>query len=799
MPLTQLAPPYPIFTDKNGDPLDAGFLYFGVADLNPETNPIQVYWDSALTQPAAQPIRTTNGYPSRNGSIAAVYTNNYFSVTVRNKRNELVIYAPSGYGVTPGTSASSTDQMVYNEGSTGAVDRVLTALLQDRVSVKDFGAVADGVDTGSAFTGTDNTAAFQAAIDAAGAVGAVLYIPAGKYRFAANTTADSSNLTLNDSIHIIDGYGAELLIDDDAPTTYSVIDFIRTANLDSSTNLDDRELLQINGVTFKGRWSHSNYYPGTNVLTVQNFARIELNDVKAYDIPAKFSRSRYNGSLSIIGFDGQRIASDCIRFIDTPNVEITNINLFEIDDDCIALPVSNAALADSRSRITISNATIEKCEGILILGARVASLSNIAMRLCQGTQIYVGGLVGTEGVAAPHNITLSNITITDPLNRADGGSFGSPPTAMLTSLDAAIIVAGLQPTDGTTAVKPEYYDAVSGAFVTPYQLDTSSNPIMYNYGTSKTLTGGYNVVIDGCTVMRTLPAVTNYSDWGLGLAFSRFGRYDPAVALSNWADNGIQLNGNIKNAVVSDCTVMGLTEGAGVYLRSLASTVAERQREFENILVTGCAVRDCKYGVTHSAVAAGSAFTWSVAVRNCMFDLDPFHTSAARTSPLDGGWQSGLGITARPIGVFFRQCYGWIIHGCSFANCYEAVLANSNFFEQADVKNNIILCEPSVIGFSTSNLGVGTIPYGGDSFAHYIIDGDPTSATYMEISTIPLSESSAIPSSGTYVTGHFVRNRNPTTGTSRTTLGWARQSVGSGHTQASSATADWAPLVVPTS
>lgn len=667
------------------------------------------------------------------------------------------------------------------------------------VNVLDFGAVADGVDTGSAFTGTDNTAAFQAALNAAGSTGSVLYVPAGKYRFAANTTADSSNLTLNNSIHIIEGYGAELLIDDDAGTTYSLLDFIRTSNLDSSTNLDDRELLQINGVTFRGRWSHSNYYPGTNVLTVQNFARIELNNVKAYDIPAKFSRSRYNGALVVSGFEGKRIASDCIRFVDTPNVEITNINLFEIDDDCIALPVSNAALSDSRSRITISNATIEKCEGILILGARVASLSNIAMRLCQGTQIYVGGLVGTEGVAAPHNLTLSNITITDPLNRADGGSFGSPPTAMLTSLDAAIIVAGLQPTDGTTAVKPEYYDSASNAFVTPYQLDTDSNPIMYNYGTSKTLTGGYNVVIDGCTVMRTLPAVTNYSDWGLGLAFSRFGRYDPAVALSNWADNGIQLNGNIKNAVVSDCTVMGLTEGAGVYLKSLANDAAERERHFENILIDGCSVRDCKYGVTHSATAAGDTFTWSVIVRDCTFDLDPFHTSSARTSPLNGSFQSGIGVSARPVGVYFRQCYGWSIHNCSFANCYDSVLANSDFFEQADVKNNVLLCEPSAIGFSTSNLGIGNIPAGGNAFVHYVIDGDPTSATYMQVTTIPVGEANAIPTSGSYVKGHFVKNTNPTTGSSKTTIGWMRQSTGTGHVVATTTTADWAPLVIPTS
>lgn len=185
MPLTQLAPPYPIFTDKNGDPLDAGFLYFGVVNLNPETNPIQVYYDTAFTQPVAQPIRTSNGYVMRNGSPSLIYANSQFSVTVRNKNNELVIYSPVGYGVAPGTSASSTDQMVYNEGSTGAVDRVLTARLQDRVSAKDFGAVGDGV--------ADDTAAVQALFSHASLNSAVGVLNRGTYRLTSPISISGGN------------------------------------------------------------------------------------------------------------------------------------------------------------------------------------------------------------------------------------------------------------------------------------------------------------------------------------------------------------------------------------------------------------------------------------------------------------------------------------------------------------------------------------------------------------------------------------------------------------------------------
>lgn len=76
------------------------------------------------------------------------------------------------------TSLTNTDpsQIVYNQGGTGAQDRTLTSRLQDFVSVKDFGAVGDGV--------IDDTAAFQAALDAGGTV----YIPDGVYVISSMLT-----------------------------------------------------------------------------------------------------------------------------------------------------------------------------------------------------------------------------------------------------------------------------------------------------------------------------------------------------------------------------------------------------------------------------------------------------------------------------------------------------------------------------------------------------------------------------------------------------------------------------------
>lgn len=84
--------PAPIFTDTDGTALDAGYIYVGVTGANPETNPQTVYWDKDGLIPAAQPIRTLNGYPARDGAAAKFYTSTpTYSITVKDKRGILVV------------------------------------------------------------------------------------------------------------------------------------------------------------------------------------------------------------------------------------------------------------------------------------------------------------------------------------------------------------------------------------------------------------------------------------------------------------------------------------------------------------------------------------------------------------------------------------------------------------------------------------------------------------------------------------------------------------------------------------
>lgn len=184
MSVITVTPPYPLFTDVDGTPLENGMIYVGEANLEPIGNPVALFWDEALTIPAAQPIRTLDGYPVYQGTPSQFFTaETEYSILIKDRKGGLVFSIPeaSGY-ITPGAMGAAFVTYVALAANTGAAlvgtssgDTVQEVLdeqatkLARFVLVTDFGAVGDGV--------TNDTVAIQAALDSGHAV----YAPAGTY------------------------------------------------------------------------------------------------------------------------------------------------------------------------------------------------------------------------------------------------------------------------------------------------------------------------------------------------------------------------------------------------------------------------------------------------------------------------------------------------------------------------------------------------------------------------------------------------------------------------------------------
>lgn len=179
--MLQIQSPFQQFFDAAGVPLSNGSIYIGATNSNPETTPITVYWDNAGTQTAVQPLKTSGGYIVRDGTPARVFTTlESFSLTVKDKKGRIVfttLDATSLSNLKTDLAASSGASLVGSiQNLTNAVIRTLQDKCRDIVSIKDFGAIGDGV--------TDDTAA----INAANATGQPILFPKPASFYKTNGT-----------------------------------------------------------------------------------------------------------------------------------------------------------------------------------------------------------------------------------------------------------------------------------------------------------------------------------------------------------------------------------------------------------------------------------------------------------------------------------------------------------------------------------------------------------------------------------------------------------------------------------
>jgi hypothetical protein len=175
MTTLSIQPPFPIFSNRDGSPLENGYVWIGTANLNPITNPIAVYWDAALTQPAALPVRTINGYPSNSGTPGRLYVSSDYSIQVQDSKGSVVYSAPSADIITPPSNTI--------------------------ISVLDYGADPTG--------GASSSTAFADAWAAIKTTGGVILIPQGTYLLSSTWQIDIDTSAPHN--YEITGYGATII------------------------------------------------------------------------------------------------------------------------------------------------------------------------------------------------------------------------------------------------------------------------------------------------------------------------------------------------------------------------------------------------------------------------------------------------------------------------------------------------------------------------------------------------------------------------------------------------------------
>jgi len=93
--MSEVRNPFAIFLDLRGLALEDGYIYIGLENEDPETDPQATFWDAAMSIPATQPIRTMAGVPDRSGSPGKMFTDGKYSIRVRDVQGVQVYYSAS--------------------------------------------------------------------------------------------------------------------------------------------------------------------------------------------------------------------------------------------------------------------------------------------------------------------------------------------------------------------------------------------------------------------------------------------------------------------------------------------------------------------------------------------------------------------------------------------------------------------------------------------------------------------------------------------------------------------------------
>ena len=654
----------------------------------------------------------------------------------------------------PSTNASNLN--VVATGSSRS--RTLAVRFADRTNVQDFGARGDGV--------TNDVQSIQAAFDAAAAKprGGEVWFPPGTYRLDVSFALlrPRSNVTVRGA-----GRGRTVIVIDDAIGAING-DGISNAVIGGGGSFLPLSDFHVRDLTLRGR---------ADVARTVGAQMMRLSGTNLSVENCEFIYSR-NMGMVIVNSDQvavrncrvYRTVADGIAVWDSSNVIIEGNEIVGANDDAISAHAASVATVPVRSGIVIANNTITESQGIAVLGPKSVVIANNVMRRIMGTGIRVlaPARVDAQGQTPNFALRITNNVMTDVFRRPEPNS--------RTAVQFYIWIEGGVRNAGGGAAAPGEPAVGTGAVASLY--GTGAGIL---YGTDSTnpavsAPAGYWSEISNNHLVRTLPAVAAVSDWGyaseglwVGDNGDGSGFYNGAVSEAQLNTMAILINPALRNCRIAGNTIQTTGSHGILFNTNTYGAVTTRDMDYDGVTIEGNRIAD----VSVAAIAGPPNGAHRVLVRHNEIDADPRFRAATRGA--GGTWSAATGLD----GVLLGGCSGFVVSGNAFRNVATAV-------RQVGVVRNVVggntlHGDPVSVGFSTANRGVGTMEAGGAGWLHVVETSDPADALYGRIKTAPVVSAAAMPTTGTYVVGHFVAASAPVSGNRQTLMGWLRMTTGSSH------------------
>jgi hypothetical protein len=633
------------------------------------------------------------------------------------------------------TKIKSDLVQIFGTGNTFSGTFVL-----ENVSPVWFGAVGDGI--------TDNTIAFQNAIDFASLNKCPVVIPIGKFGITA-----SLELSQNVELKGVSKYGSVL---------YALTDnFIMLTRFNTATSFDD-DYVGLSNFTVWG-------YADRNTTQNNDYRLIRIGNagrVIVKDMYLKHSRQMgltAGGGICIVeNCELEYILRDGINLSDARQVIVTNNIGKYIEDDFIACHVgaSTTTVGAVNEPSIISNNYGFSCQGIAVLGARNTVIEGNSLEFVKARGIVFGvDTASSEGLVDTLNVVIKNNTIKDIINVQLSNDIPARPNV---ANGIQVVFTSNTNGGGVTVVPTAQLNPATGEFVLP---DTYWN----EFGASTTRPSGANlgIVIEGNTLIQTLGGLTNLSDAGYGELWTRTGFFDPATkgniyfsgesvmeSSTIYHSVGISIASSVRGLNISNNYVGG-------FRRSISfDTNIVR----DNVKILNNTFQRCRNGIIFSG---SSDYTVDVQISGNTFDNDPYLEALDRSL---SAWTSLSDGNSSAISAIYVQ--GLKISNNIFKNCKDILhkTASTSYF----LSNNFYVCDP------VNARGIGVLLEQNNNTILWS-DLDTTSSTYGNVISRGLTESATIPTSGYFTKGVFVKNSNQIVSGARIISGWLRLTNGNAH------------------